>query len=197
MFGKTLNTWTTYGCDGKSGVPPGLDRQLVMCTHNYFNNSWVNQSTVVNTGEAPEDYTTSVMGNASVRWIKSVLDSGKDHPPFYAWIGPHAPHLPSIPAPWYETHPIGLLTPPRADVDPRYNYSASDHHPLVAVQPILDGLDAQSIDAEYAKRMRTLLSVDDIVVALHELPSSVIDCGSRFPTPCVCTHDSPCTIEAP
>ena len=84
MFGKTLNTWTTYGCDGKSGAPPGLDRQLVMCSHNYFNNSWVNQSTVVNTGDAPEDYTTSVMGNASVRWIKSVLDSGKDHPPFYA-----------------------------------------------------------------------------------------------------------------
>ena len=34
----------------------------------------------------------------------------------------------------YADHPIGLLTPPRADTDPRYNYSAADHHPLVAIQ---------------------------------------------------------------
>lgn len=91
---------------------------------------------------------------------------GKTHPPFYAWIGPHAPHLPSTPAPWYENHPIGLLKAPRTV---HYNYSALDHHPLVAQQPILDAADAASIDNEYSMRMRTLVSVDDIVVALHNL----------------------------
>ena len=33
--------------------------------------------------------------------------------------------------------------------DPRYNYSATDHHKLIAVQPILSDQDAQGIDAEY------------------------------------------------
>lgn len=108
------------------------------------------------------------MGNASVAWIKSVLDKGgKTHPPFYAWIGPHAPHLPSTPAPWYEDHPIGLLKAPTAD--PPYNFSATDHHPLVAGQPILDERDVSGIDAEYANRMRSLLSVDDMIVDLHDL----------------------------
>ena len=136
MFGKVLNNMDSYGCDGKSGLPPGVDRQVVMCTHTFFDCDWVNDTVLTHTGSAPEDYTTSVMGNASVTWIKSVLDKGKTHPPFFAWIGPHAPHLPSTPAPWYAEHPIGNLKAPTAD--PPYNFSGVDHHPLVAGQPILD-----------------------------------------------------------
>lgn len=165
-FGKVLNDMDSYGCDGVSGLPPGLDRSLVMCTHTFFNCSWVNDSTLVFTGDEPENYTTSIVGNASVDWLRSVLEMGDTHPPAYLWIGPHAPHLPATPAPWYEDHPIGLLKAPRTV---HYNYSATDHHPLVAQQPILNGDDADSIDAEYSKRMRSLLSVDDIVVALHKL----------------------------
>ena len=108
------------------------------------------------------------MGNKSVAWIRQVVEGKPDHPPFYAWIGPHAPHLPSTPAPWYEDHPIGLLKAPREEWSPPYNYSGKDHHPLVAGQPILDAADAASIDEEYSKRMRSLLSVDDLVVAVHQ-----------------------------
>ena len=62
----------------------------------------------------------------------------------------------------------------------RYNYSAADHHPLIAVQPILDDDDALGIDAEYALRMRSLLSVDDLVVALHELLVSYDEWENTF-----------------
>ena len=101
----------SYGCDGTSGLPPGLDASFTMCTHTFFDCDWVNSSLpmgqqLVHTGntstpgcENGECYTTSVMGNASVDWIRSVI-ADKMHPPFYAWIGPHAPHLPSTPAPW-------------------------------------------------------------------------------------------------
>jgi hypothetical protein len=34
----------------------------------------------------------------------------------------------------YEDHPIGLLKAPREDWNPSYNFSAKDHHPLVAGQ---------------------------------------------------------------
>jgi hypothetical protein len=110
---------------------------------------------------------TQVLGNATINWIESVLEAGPTHPPFFAWIGPHAPHLPSTPAPWYTDHPVGLHTAPRDT--PYYNYSALDHHEILANQPIINDADARAIDAEYAKRLRSLLSVDDIVVALHEL----------------------------
>ena len=168
---QVLNGMNSYGCDGRSGLPPGIDKTFVMCTHTFFDCDWVNDTQLVHTGSNASDYTTSVMGNQSVAWIRSVLEQGKTHPPFYAWIGPHAPHLPSTPAPWYSTHPIGLLKPPRADQDPRYNYSGVDHHPLVAGQPAFTEQDATAIEQEYALRMRSLLSVDDLIVCLGVLLS--------------------------
>ena len=76
MFGKVLNVMDTYGC--KEGwYPPYLDRFLIMCNHNFFNERWAdsldpnraNKSSVaINaTGVAPNDYTTSQIGNASPR----------------------------------------------------------------------------------------------------------------------------------
>ena len=67
----------------------------------------------------------------------------------------------------YAQHPIGRLRAPRGD--PWFNYSGFGHHPLVAQQPVLSPADALAIDVEYAKRMRSLLSVDDLVVGLHDL----------------------------
>ena len=51
------------------------------------NCSWADDDTVVHTGDAPSDYTTSVVGNKTVEWIKSVLATGPTHPPFFAWVG--------------------------------------------------------------------------------------------------------------
>ena len=45
-------------------------------------------------------------------------------------------------------------------------------HNRVAGQPILDDEDAASIDREYSMRMRSLLSVDDIILDLHKVLSS-------------------------
>ena len=84
------------------------------------------------------------------------------------------------PAPWYEDHPIGLLKAPREDWNPSYNFSAKDHHPLVAGQPILNEEDAASIDAEYADRMRSLLSVDDMVRELHAVLEAAGEWDNTF-----------------
>ena len=110
----------------------------------------MNDSKLVNTGDRPQDYTTSVLGNATLAWIREIIGQGPTHPPFYAWVGPHAPHLPATPAPWYADHPIGLLKAPRTEWSLSYNFSAKDHHPLVAGQPILNEEDAAGIDIECA-----------------------------------------------
>lgn len=36
LFGKVLNDMVSFGCDNVSGLPPGVDRQYVMCTHTFF-----------------------------------------------------------------------------------------------------------------------------------------------------------------
>ena len=66
LFGKVLNDMVSFGCDNISGLPPGVDRQFMMCTHTFFNCSWADDETVVHTGNAPEEYTTSIVGNKSV-----------------------------------------------------------------------------------------------------------------------------------
>jgi hypothetical protein len=55
------------------------------------------------------DYTTPQIGNASIAFMAHVIESGLEHPPFFVYLGPHAPHKPSIPAPWYADNPIGDL----------------------------------------------------------------------------------------
>jgi len=46
------------------------------------------------------DYTTAVVGNHSMHWIKKVVAEDPNRP-FFAYIAPKAAHEPFNPAPWY------------------------------------------------------------------------------------------------
>ncbi len=174
MFGKVLNVMDTYGCktDYKT---PHMDRALIMCNHNYFNEHWAddrdpyrvnNDSYAVNTtGDLPNEYTTSIIGNASIAWMKSVIDSGPDHPPFFVYLGPHAPHKPSIVAPWYKDHPIGNTPIVKG---PYFNYLATGKHAFLPFEPQISPVDLEGIKYEHSLRLRTLLSVDDVVKGIRE-----------------------------
>ena len=157
-------------------TPPGWDHWFGMCKITYFQAWFNNNGTPMHTGVLPKDYSTSVIGNASLAWIKEVT-AQKDHPPFWVGIGPHAPHLPSTPAPWYENlWPSGL----HAKHTPTYNFSAPDHHWLVAMQPILNQVDAAGIDQEYTNRLRTLFSVDDIISDIAEYLMSIDEWDNTY-----------------
>ena len=148
----------SYGCDGK-GIPEGIDRWICGCPPiSYYNQTWVDQGKIVNTGDKPNEYTPSLVGNYSLDWLKSIENENK---PFFAYLGVKAPHGPATPADWYLDHPVGSIPAPRDT--PYYNYSALDHHDLLANQPILDEKDAAGIDTEYSKRLRSLVAVDDII----------------------------------
>ena len=177
MFGKLLNSMDDYGCDGVSGVPRGFDRYFAMCDPKYYEQTWADDGRVYTTGSEPGNYTTSLIGNKTLAWLKDVVGRGPTHPPFFAFVAPHAPHLPSTPAPWYADHPIGKLTAP---ITPHYNYSGLDHHPLIANQPILNAADAAGINDEYASRMRSLLSVDDLVADVADYLRSVGELDNTY-----------------
>ena len=114
---------------------------------------------------ALNDYTTAQIGNASLTWIQSVVEAGPDHPPFFAWLGPHAPHKASTPAAWYAEHPVGNLPLVKGA---SWNYLGADKHDPLSVEPVISAEDEASIVQEQAYRLRTLLSVDDLVQGLHE-----------------------------
>ena len=68
-----------------------------------------------------------MIGNFTIDWLKKIE---KEDKPFFAYLGPHAPHLPATPAEWYMDHPVGSIPAPRNTG--YYNYSATDHHDLLA-----------------------------------------------------------------
>ena len=126
-FGKTLNIelGSPYCRDGTNRPIPGFDSSFVLCTEStYYQNRFNVNGSLVTTGERPEDYITSAIGNKSVEFLENSLHADR---PFFLYVGPHAPHLPATPAPWYMNEYSGLKAPQT----PNYNASASDHHYLL------------------------------------------------------------------
>lgn len=174
VFGKLLNTMTTYGCDNKS-YPEGLDRGMIMCGAVFYGANWADYTrlpdgsvngTVYKSGKNPEDYTTSVIGNKTIEWMRSIIESGPDHPPFFAYMGPHAPHLPSTPPP-YQVDPE-LAKIPVPTLDPYYGFLGADKHSFLATEPIINADDFAAIQDEHTKRLQSLVAVDDIVRGVAE-----------------------------
>lgn len=158
QFGKLLNPGGVAAYCTKSDATklPGFDSYVTMCNDNrYFGNTFSVNGTFVQKGKDPEDYLTSVIGNASVDFIESSLQAGR---PFFAYISPHAPHVPATPAPWY----ADKYSDKSAPKTPNYNYSAPDHHYVIRSQPPLTDKQAGDSDALFVNRWRSLLSVDDI-----------------------------------
>uniref|UniRef100_A0A1X7VGC2 Sulfatase N-terminal domain-containing protein n=1 Tax=Amphimedon queenslandica TaxID=400682 RepID=A0A1X7VGC2_AMPQE len=165
QFGKLLNGMKEY-CSEKDPLRlPGFDSYLTMCNYaRYFENTFSSNGTLYKTGTKPEDYLTSVIGNHSLDFIEASLQAGR---PFFAYISPHAPHVPATPAPWY----ADKFSDMKAPRTPNYNYSATDHHYVIRSQPILTSDQGDTSDALFRDRWRSLLSVDDItkdVVSLLE-----------------------------
>ena len=94
MFGKLLNGMADYGCDGSSGVPEGWGDYFAMCNPAFYKEKWATMNGTLTTGSSPTDYTTSLVGNKTMAFLERVVGMGPTHPPFFAYVAPHAPHLP-------------------------------------------------------------------------------------------------------
>ena len=166
LFGKMLNpSGMSLYCreHGERNPLPGFDSWLTMCNDNrYFKNKFNHNGTLFESGTSPQDYLTSLVGNETVKFVEGALESGK---PFFAYVAPHAPHVPATPAPWYQDRFSGDKAPRTES----YNYSALDHHYVIRMQPPITTDQAGEIDELFRNRLRTLLSVDDITIALYNL----------------------------
>ena len=165
MFGKLLNPngVAPYCKKEKAQKLPGFDSYLTMCNDNkYFENTFTQNGTFIQSGKSPKDYLTSLIGNHSSSFVEASLQADR---PFFVYIAPHAPHVPATPAPWY-TNEFQNHSAPRT---PNYNYSALDHHYVIRSQQPLTKTEGEEVDELFRNRWRTLLSVDDITRDLYSL----------------------------
>ena len=107
-------------------------------------------------------YQTSQLGNRSMAWLDSLVE--RDALPFFLYLGPHAPHFPADPAPWYE----GEFNDSRAPRTPNYNVESPDKTPHIRQNPPMSECLECWEDQHFRDRWRTLLSVDDLVEAVYE-----------------------------
>ena len=169
IFGKHLNN------NNPACPPPGIDRWFANGGGNYFSPSfaWASagaglpETAVFNncTYNNGSCYSTSVIANQSIAWLKE-LQADPDHKPFFAYIAVKAPHIQdgpgwpvTLPAPWYNDTFPGL-TAPRT---PNWNASCPKHHWMIRTQPPMTDEQALHSDELYRARWQSLLSVDDMV----------------------------------
>ena len=189
MFGKYLNNVPNF-------VPPGFDVWMANGGGDYVHPKFATKN--INFMDPPSknipdgtnhdmskigNYSTSVIGNVSLAWIRSVVnkahtpattsDSSSStataaHQPFFAYIAPKAAHEPFNPAPWYVDH----WDPAWPTHEPRpvnWNCSAESrahHHGAIATAPMIDAPGAAVITGVFQNRWRTLMSVDDVIGAV-------------------------------
>ena len=170
VFGKHLNNGNPMK------APPGVDRWLVNNGGAYLNPqfSFASQGTpgvsVTFDNCSGPCYSTAIIGNATLDWIRAVRRTAAA-PPFFAYVAVKAPHIQdgpgwplAIPAPWHDANrSFNGVHAPRT---PNWNSSGHvlmHHHWLIRTQPPLTAEQADRSDELYRSRLGSLLAVDDMV----------------------------------
>eukprot|EP00035_Acanthoeca_spectabilis_P008264 m.151280 g.151280 ORF g.151280 m.151280 type:complete len:448 (+) comp14288_c0_seq3:886-2229(+) len=159
----------------KRGLSPR--KELMLCAHSltcvalsrigeYYPSFYYSNDGIWNNTEL--EYETAFLGNRSVDWIRNAT---ADRVPWFLYIAPHAPHGLALPAPWYTKLTINA-TAPRS---PSWNYSATDHHWLIAQQPALTTAEAATFDSKFRKRWQCLRAADDTIAALLKEVNTLAD----------------------
>lgn len=127
----------------------------------YYKNTFNVNGKLFTTGEKPSDYLTAWQGNQTLPWLTKVATAAAaGGPPFFAYLGPHAPHFPAEPAPWYVDAPLPSQVAPRV---PSYNAFTQGKSWAIQTNPAFNNFTAAGIDLHFRNRQRTLLSIDDHV----------------------------------
>jgi N-acetylglucosamine-6-sulfatase len=166
MFGKYLNNVPTFR-------PVGFDQWMANGGGTYIAPSFQMYdipSVPESAGKlyswhgtnAAGNYSTSVIGNMSMAFIRKSVAEQK---PFMAYIAPKAAHEPFNPAPWYVGH-WDDSWPAQEPRPPNWNASfesMKDHHGNIATEPLITDAEAAVITGVFKDRWRTLMSVDDVI----------------------------------
>ena len=170
LFGKITNDQANYWCNRVNEEPflDGFSRISVPCAQLFYETQffekYINGTYYLREYEqSSANYLTSIEGNSSVNWLEYILtDNELKTKPFMMWLGPHAPHSPSIPPEWY-AHEYLNLTAPQT---PNFNVEAVDKVEWMRNNTELIPSVIEYMNQAYIDRVQTLMSVDDMVEAI-------------------------------
>jgi N-acetylglucosamine-6-sulfatase len=176
-WSNALNGWFGIGTpDKQHWVPQGWDLWYAFTTVGYYDYAISENGKLIHFGHEPADYSTDVLKNRALRFIKDQAGSAT---PFFMLITPKAPHgqldkeegvVTAIPSPSYAR----AFADTKLPTTPAFNeVDVSDKPPNVARRPSLDDAAKNHIEASYRAELQSLQSVDDLVGAVvDELQST-------------------------
>eukprot|EP01084_Bolivina_argentea_P021904 40709_1 len=169
-FGKLTNDMQNFWCINNP-LTNGFDRINGPCVREYWQLQYFEKymngtHDLIVYPLTPSIYETSFMANNSIQWLHDIMNNQTTkQKPFMAWIGSHAPHFPADPAPWYQNE----FNDKNAPRTPHFNLKVDNHHDFVSSNPILNDTAIEWIDQLYRDRLRSLLSVDDMIQPLFNV----------------------------
>lgn len=152
LFGKYLNEYDKIA----PYIPPGWDQWVAFDDDNgkYFDYKLTINRKSKTFGDKPDDYSTDVLANEAVDFIK------KTKQPFFLYFAPHTPHGVPRPAPRHENK-CGNAN---FDRNPSFNENdVSDKPSWVKKLPKLRNKDINEQREEFRLKMCTLKALDDAV----------------------------------
>ena len=178
LIGKYINQ---YGGTGKPAVWDKWFATIDPTTYNFFNYDINDNGTVTHYGEAESDYKTDVLRRQTKSFIDTSAAQGN---PFFAYVAPIAPHLPSTPAPRH-VHDFDGEKAPRLS---SFNEAdVSDKPPWIQSLPKLTATQIANIDNRHEMRVESLQAVDGLV---EGVVNSLNDAGAMSNTYIFFTTDN-------
>ena len=179
QVGKWYNQEGTFCVPGyvpawKNGtsLPSQLSSFYGLCDEVcYYNYSMNINGKIEYYGDQPTDYMTSVFGNYTINWLDNMLTNHVDMP-FLMYVAPHAPHLPALPAPWYMDAPVPMNNNQHiAPRTPIFNTGWEDKSFFInnGIDKPMSKALINGSDTLWAHRLRTLMSVDDMIHDIFDL----------------------------
>ncbi|KAK7079518.1 hypothetical protein SK128_006379, partial [Halocaridina rubra] len=157
--GKYLNQYGNANVGGLSHVPPGWDWWIGLKGNSvYYNYTLSVNGTAETHGDIPStDYLTNVIRSRAMEF----LTSSSFDTPFFMMLSTPSAHAPFTPEPKYLSN-FSLLNAPRTE---NFNIVAGkDKHWLMrlGIQPLPSSI-IEKVDEVFRNRLRTLLTVNDMV----------------------------------
>jgi N-acetylglucosamine-6-sulfatase len=155
LVGKYLNDYDELPA---GYVPPGWDEWFAIAQPGpqirYYDYELNENGNIVNYGDAPSEYSTSVLQEKAVGFVE-----GAD--PFFLYLAPIAPHPPSTPAPADADASVDLAWDP----PPSFNEADVSDKPGGG-RPAFSAQEIAAARSKHLQMLRSLLAVDRAVQAV-------------------------------
>ncbi|KAB7507689.1 Extracellular sulfatase Sulf-1 [Armadillidium nasatum] len=156
--GKYLNNYGYDAVGGLAHVPPGWNSWVALQGNSVYYNYYlsVNGTSVYHGDDPDQDYLTNIIKDEGVKFIEDLPEDV----PFFMMLSTPSSHSPDTPEPKYENS-LNSSTIPNT---PNFNIANENKNWFVmqGEQPLRQEV-VDEIHEIYRNRLRTLLSVDDLV----------------------------------